>query len=84
MHDVPGRVLDYLGYKNKIRTAQWAERLWRQHLDGTPRDFREAADRERYGDLLRRIERSRQLARNLHQHRRQPPMHGATQGAAAG
>jgi hypothetical protein len=69
MDEVTGRVLDYLGYKNKIRTAEWAERLWRQHLDGAPADFRAEQDRERYGKLLSRLEKSRPLASKLHTRR---------------
>lgn len=66
MNEVSGQVLDYLGYKNKMKTAEWEERLWRQHLEGAPRDFRPDEDRERYIGLLERAERSRQLARKLH------------------
>lgn len=66
---IPGRVLDYLGYKNKRSTAQWAERLWRQHLDGTPQDFRHDEDRQRYVVLATRLEQSRSLARVLHTRR---------------
>ncbi len=66
MNEIPGQVLDYLDYKNKTMTADWAERLWRQHLNGAPQDCRPEEDRERYSGLLERAERSRQLARKLH------------------
>jgi hypothetical protein len=66
MNDVTGRVMDYLGYKNKQKTAEWEERLWRQHLEGSPQDFRADADRRRWGELVDRVEQSRQLARKLH------------------
>lgn len=69
MNEVAGRVLDYLGYKNKIRTAEWEEKLWRQHLRGAPEDFRAQEDRERYGALLTRLEKSRSLASQLHTRR---------------
>ena len=66
MNEVTGRVLDYLGYKNKIRAAEWEERLWRQYLNGAPEDFRADEDRQRYFDLLNRVEKSRVLASRLH------------------
>jgi hypothetical protein len=66
MNDVASRVLSYLDYKNKAKTAEWEERLWQQHLNGAPRDFRADADRQRYFSLLDRVEKSRQLARKLH------------------
>ncbi len=69
MNEVTGRVLDYLGYKNKVRTAEWEERLWRQHLNGACEDFRADADRQRYFDLLDRVEKSRPLASKLHTRR---------------
>ena len=69
MNDVSGRVLDYLGYKNKVRTAEWEERLWQQHLNGAPEDFRAAKDRDRYGELLSRLEESRSIASKLHTRR---------------
>ena len=69
MNEVTSRVLDYLDYKNKIRTAEWEERLWQQHLNGTPQDFRVDADRQRYFDLLDRVEKSRLLAQKLHTRR---------------
>jgi hypothetical protein len=62
-------VLDYLDYKNKLRTAEWEERLWQQHLNGAPEDFRADQDRERYGALLSRLEKSRLLASKLHTRR---------------
>ena len=84
MNEVTGRVLDYLGYKNKKMTAEWAERLWRQHLNGTLEDIRAEADRQRYFELLQRVEHSRQLARKLHTRRtaHAPRFSGLT--AAAG
>jgi hypothetical protein len=69
MNENNGRVLDYLAYRNKIRAAEWAERLWRQHLDGTPRDLRFDEDRQRYVDLTARLEVSRSMARHLHARR---------------
>jgi hypothetical protein len=69
MNEVAGRVLDYLDYKNKLKTAEWEERLWRQHLEGAPQDFRVDADRRRYVDLLDRMEKSRILAQRLHMRR---------------
>jgi hypothetical protein len=66
MNDVAGQVLDYLDYKNKLKTAEWAERLWQQHLNGTPQDIRDAAERQRYVELLDRVEQSRAEARKLH------------------
>lgn len=69
MIEVTGRVLDYLGYKNKVSTAEWAERLWRQHLNGAPPDFRQDEDRQRYVDLASKLEQSRSLARKLHTRR---------------
>ena len=69
INDVPGRVLDYLGYKNKRSAAEWAERLWRQHLEGSPQDFRPHEDRQRYLDLASRVEQSRSLAHRLHTRR---------------
>lgn len=85
MNEIPGRVLDYLGYKNKIRTAEWAERIWRQHLEGAFQDIRAEADRDRYGNLVARIERSRQLARSLHLRRNaHAPRFGHAPTALAG
>ena len=69
MNEVASRVLDYLSYKNKIKTAEWEERLWRQHLNGAPEDFRGDEDRQRYFDLLSRLEQSRALASKLHKRR---------------
>lgn len=69
MNEAPGQVLGYLDYKNKTRTAAWEERLWQQHLNGAPADIRADEDRQRYGDLLNRIEESRSLARRLHTRR---------------
>lgn len=69
MNEVTGRVLDYLAYKNKVRAAEWAERLWRQHLTGTLRDFRPDEDRRRYVDLAARAAVSRPLAHKLHARR---------------
>ncbi len=69
MNEVSSRVLDYLGYKNKRSTADWAERLWRQHLDGAPADFRADEDRRRYVDLSTRVEQARLLAHKLHTRR---------------
>ena len=69
MNDVTSLVLDYLDYKNKAKTAEWEERLWQQHLRGAPQDFRTDEDRQRYGRLLDRVEKSRELAQNLHTRR---------------
>ncbi|MCC7329956.1 MAG: hypothetical protein IT484_07350 [Gammaproteobacteria bacterium] len=69
MNEAPSQVLGYLDYKNKTRTAAWAERLWQQHLKGTPTDLRADEDRQRYLDLLDRIEQSRPLAHRLHARR---------------
>lgn len=66
MNEVASRVLDYLSYKNKVRTAEWEERLWQQHLNGAPEDFRANEDRQRYFDLLARLDKSRSLASKLH------------------
>lgn len=66
MNDIAGRVMNYIEYKNKVNAAEWEERLWRQHLNGAPQDIRAEADRERYFQLLDRVEKSRQLARKLH------------------
>ncbi|MBW7930083.1 MAG: hypothetical protein H3C57_02100 [Gammaproteobacteria bacterium] len=80
----PSQVLSYLDYKNKVRAAAWEERLWQQHLKGEPADFRADEDRRRYGELLDRIEQSRQLAVRLHARRTlHAPRFGllATQGA---
>lgn len=66
MNDLTGRVMDYLGYKNKQKTAEWEERLWQQHLNGSPQDIRADADRQRYFQLLDRVEQTRPLARRLH------------------
>lgn len=69
MNELPGQVLDYLSYKNKRRAMEWTERLWRQHLEGAPQDFRPDEDRQRYGDLAARLEASRLLAKKLHSRR---------------
>lgn len=69
MNEVASRVLDYLDYKNKVKTAEWEERLWQLHLQGAPQDFRADEDRQRYFDLLNRVEKSRQLAQKLHTRR---------------
>jgi hypothetical protein len=69
MNEAPSRVLNYLDYKNKTKTAEWEERLWQQHLNGAPTDFRADEDRQRYLDLLNRVEQSRSLARKLHTRR---------------
>lgn len=66
MNDTSGQVLDYLEYKNKLKAAEWAERLWQQHLRGDPQDVRADEDRQRWLSLLERAEDSRQLARKLH------------------
>lgn len=66
MNEVAGRVLDYLDYKNKLKAAEWEERLWQQHLKGTPQDIRAERDRERYVQLLERVEVMRIVARKLH------------------
>ena len=69
MNEVTCRVFNYLDYKNKIKTAEWEERLWQQHLRGAPQDFRADEDRQRYFDLLHRVEKSRPLAQKLHNRR---------------
>jgi hypothetical protein len=71
MDDAACRVLDYLAYKNKIKANEWTERLWQQHLAGTPvpPDFRPEEDRQRYGELIARVEHTRSLARKLHARR---------------
>jgi hypothetical protein len=66
MIDTDCRVLDYLAYKNKVQTNEWVERLWRAHLGGAMRDFRDDLDRQRYTALSARLEQSRPLARSLH------------------
>jgi len=84
MDRTPSQVLSYLDYKNKVRTAAWEERLWQHHLRGEPADFRADEDRRRYGELLGRIEQSRQLAVRLHARRMQHAPHFgllSTQGA---
>lgn len=84
MNEATGQVLGYLDYKNKTRAAAWEERLWQQHLNGAPADIRADEDRQRYGDLLNRIEQSRSLARRLHSRRMaQAPQFGlfAAQGS---
>lgn len=63
------RVLDYLGYKNKVRTREWEERLWRQHLDGSPEDARAEEERRRYLELQSRASQLRSLAERLHRRR---------------
>jgi hypothetical protein len=69
MSEGQARVLDYLGYKNKIRTRQWEERLWRQHLEGSPEDVRAVEEQQRYLALLARADQVRALAERLHQRR---------------
>jgi hypothetical protein len=69
MNESDGRVLDYLAYKNKVNAAEWAERLWQQHLGSAPPDRRVDEDRQRYVDLAARLEVSRALARGLHARR---------------
>jgi hypothetical protein len=64
-----GHLLDYIGYKNKLRTLQWEERLWRQHLEGTPRDIRQDEERQRYGTLQSRAVELRALAERLYRRR---------------
>lgn len=66
MNHLSRQVLDYLGYKNKMKTVEWEERLWLRHLGETPCDVRRDEDRQRYFGLLERIEQSRQLAQRLH------------------
>lgn len=63
------RVLDYLGYKNKVRTQEWEERLWRQHLNGSPEDVRAEEERRRYVELQARARELRALAERLHKRR---------------
>jgi hypothetical protein len=74
-----GQVLDYLGYKNKISTLEWEERLWRQHLNGTPRDIRAAEERQRYLDLRARLNEARSVAERLHRRRNAHAPQFATQ-----
>lgn len=71
MNDAACQVLDYLAYKNKVKASEWAERLWQQHLAGTPvpPDCRPEEDRQRYGELIARLEYTRSLARKLHARR---------------
>lgn len=69
MNEIDGRVLGYLAYKNKMRFAEWTERLWRRHLAGEPRDVRPDEDRARYLALIARAEDSRSVARRLHARR---------------
>jgi hypothetical protein len=69
MSERNARVLDYLGYKNKIRTREWEERLWQQHLDGSPEDIRAEEERQRYLELQARANQVRPLAQRLHQRR---------------
>lgn len=69
MSEGTGRVLDYFGYKNKLRTLEWEERLWQLHLNGNPPDFRAEQDQERYFGLLARLEEARALAERLHRRR---------------
>ena len=64
-----GRVLDYLGYKNRIGALEWQERLWRQHLNGTPRDIRATEEQQRYLDLRARLDEARLVAERLHRRR---------------
>ena len=64
-----GHLLDYLGYKNKLRTMAWEERLWRQHMEGDPPDVRDETERRRYGALLARVSELRETAMRLHRRR---------------
>ena len=61
-----GRILDHLGYKNRLHIEQWEERLWQLHLQGPPADLRGDADRQRFQQLLNRLESQRELALSLH------------------
>ncbi len=83
MNEATGQVLDHLGYKNKCKAAAWAERLWQQHLQGTPADLRQDADRQRYDGLLERTEAVRVMARNLHLKRTRFTPRFATEAVAA-
>ncbi len=83
MNEAIGPVLDHLGYKNKCKAAEWAERLWQQHLQGTPTDLRQDTDRQRYDRLLERTAAVRMLARNLHLKRTRFTPRFATEAVAA-
>lgn len=63
-------VLDYLDYKNKLRTQAWEERLWKLRSIGDLPDPRDEEDRRRYARLLARLEQARGLAGELRGHRR--------------
>ncbi|MBM3465649.1 MAG: hypothetical protein FJX76_26460 [Armatimonadetes bacterium] len=69
MNDIVGQVLDYMEYKNKLKTAEWEERLWQQHLRGAPTDFRHETEVRKYGELLDRLEKARAVASKLHSRR---------------
>jgi hypothetical protein len=62
-------VLDYLDYKNKLRTLEWEERVWRLHLSGGLPDPRADEDRRRYCGLMARLQQARTLAEELHSRR---------------
>jgi hypothetical protein len=63
-------VLDYLEYKNKLRTQAWEERLWKLRGVGELPDPRDDEDRRRYARLLARLEQARSLAGELRGQRR--------------
>jgi hypothetical protein len=64
------KVLDYIDYKNKLRTREWEERLWKLRLNGNLPDPRAEQDRARYSDLQARLERARSLVGQLRGGRR--------------
>lgn len=67
------QVLGYLDYKNKLRTMEWEERLWRLRLDGSLPDHRAEDDRRRYHGLMARLEQARAVAEKLSGRRGYPP-----------
>ena len=81
MREGNSKVLGYLDYKNKQRTLEWEERLWRLRLDGGLPDHRADEDRRRYCGLMARLEQARTLAEELHG-RREPLVHQFTRTIA--
>jgi hypothetical protein len=74
MSEGNNKVLGYLDYKNKQRTLEWEERLWRLRLGGSLPDHRGEEDRRRYSGLMARLEQARTLAGEL-RGRREPLVH---------
>lgn len=70
MSEGNAKVLDYLDYKNKLRTMEWEERLWKLRLNGALPDPRGEKDRERYSDLQARLQQARSLVGELRGRRR--------------